>query len=74
MEQTQYKNGRKFKYGGKIVPEALDPYRPHTCHVKGAAKASWAIANCMAMERIIKVVIAEHKVAGTVMYWVEWEI
>lgn len=69
MEHTQHKKGRKFKYGGKIDPEAPDPHRTHPCHVKGAAKACWAIVNCVAMERNIKVVIAEHKVAGTVMYF-----
>lgn len=69
MEQTRHKKGRKFQFGGRVDPYALDMTRVHPCHVKGAEKAYWAIVNCVAMERNIKVVVAIHKVMGTVMYF-----
>lgn len=69
MELSRHKKGRKFKFGGKLDPKAPDPARVHPCHIKGAVKACWLIANCVAMGRDIKVVIAEHKDMGTIMYF-----
>lgn len=69
MELTRHKKWRKFKFGGRMDPNAPDTSRVHPCHVKGAVRAYWAIVNCVAMERDIKVVVAEHKVMGTVMYF-----
>lgn len=68
-ELTRHKKGRKFQFGGKVDPEALDMDRVHPCHVNGAETAYWAIVNCVAMERNIKVVVARHKSMGTVMYF-----
>lgn len=68
-EAARHKKGRKFKYAGKIDPENLDLGRVHPCEVDDADEAYWLIANCVAMERDIKIVVVHNKKMGTVMYF-----
>lgn len=68
-EAARHKKGRKFIYAGKMNPEDPDMGRVHKCHVEGAHKAYWVIVNCIAMDRDIKVVVAEFSHAGNVMYF-----
>lgn len=68
-EAATHKRGRKFRYAGKVDPDNLDLSRVHPCHVKDADRAYWLIANCVAMDRDIKIVVAHNIKMGTVMYF-----
>lgn len=61
---ARHKRGRKFRYAGKVDPDNLDLARVHPCHVKDADRAYWLIANCVAMDRDIKIVVAHNKKMG----------
>lgn len=68
-KNARHKKGRKFTYAGKMDPMNPELHRIHPCHVKGAVRAYWVVVNCIAMNRDIKVVVAEFRDTGTVMYF-----